>query len=192
MHSTLFTRILTVGSSTGAEPVVLDTYMQMLACHCDPQRGASSTLRDYLVFREVDVGMPICMAILYWTENIALTPSDIEILKPLEHVANYHVSILNDIFSFEREWTAAQNLGQGAVLVNGVRILADEAVVSVSAAKTLCFALVRAWEAEFQRMAEEILVGAEKVDGRLVRAIAGIERRMTGAEAFSWRTTRYL
>jgi len=193
MHTTLFNRILGVNSKSGAEAEVLDMYMRMLSCHCDATRGDAATLRDYLVFREVDVGMPICMAILYWTEDIVLTPSETALLEPLEHVANYHVSILNDIFSFEREWSAAQNLGEGAVLVNGVRILADETAVSVGMAKRLCFALVRAWEVEFKSMAED-LMSREGMKGNesMRRMVDGIERRMTGAEAFSWRTSRYL
>jgi aristolochene synthase len=193
MHESLFRRILAVGSDWGRERDVLDAYMQMLACHCDSDRGATSSLHDYLVFREVDVGMPICMALLYWTEDIALNREEIAALEPLEHVANYHVSILNDIFSFEREWKAAQTLGSGAALVNGVRILADEISVSTQAAKCLCFALVRTWEVEFRRMAKEILESSVLKDRELMgRVITGIERRMTGAEEFSWRTKRYL
>ena len=152
-----------------------------------------TAFREYLVFREVDVGMPICMAILYWVEDIVLSPSEISMLEPLEHVANYHVSILNDIFSFDREWSAAQTLGEGAALVNGVRILADNAGLSVGVAKKLCFALVRAWEVEFKGMEKELLEQeGTKANTNLRRMVRGIERRMTGAEAFSWRTTRYL
>jgi hypothetical protein len=73
-----------------------------------------------------------------------------------------------------------------------VRILADEVGVSVGAAKVLCFSLVRAWEGEFAEMAEGVmggLVGEER--DRVRRAVMGVERRMSGAEAFSWRTGRY-
>jgi len=196
MHASLFSRILNVRSAAlpSSEQAILTTYIDMLACHCDDSRGNATTLGDYLVFREVDVGMPICRELLYWTEELAMTPSETSLLAPLERVANYHVSILNDVFSFDREWKAAQTLGQGAVLVNGVRILADEAAVSVGAAKRLCFSLVRAWEEEFQTMAEGVVdsAGDEDARERLQRAVQGIERRMTGAEAFSWRTSRYL
>ncbi|KAK5658076.1 hypothetical protein OQA88_2632 [Cercophora sp. LCS_1] len=195
MHTTLFRRILaaTTPSLPEAPTAILTTYMHMLACHCDVSRGEATSFREYLVFREVDVGMPICRELLYWTEDLALTNEDKKLLAPLERVANYHVSILNDIFSFDREWKAAETLGQGAVLVNGVRILADEAAVSVGTAKRLCFAFVRAWEVEFKRMVDETLEGVGGMEGeRLQRAVVGIERRMSGAEAFSWRTKRYL
>ncbi|KAK3349788.1 isoprenoid synthase domain-containing protein [Lasiosphaeria hispida] len=197
MHATLFARILAVQSTVlppTTSRAILTTYLDMLACHCDASRGAATALRDYLVFREVDVGMPICVELLYWTEDLAMREGERAALAPLERVANYHVSILNDVFSFEREWQAARTLGQGAVLVNGVRILADETAVSVGAAKSLCLALVRAWEVEFQTMVEEVLERVRGGDGeeRLRRAVLGIERRMTGAEAFSWRTSRYL
>lgn len=191
MHANLFMRTLAVPYPSSN--TILATYLDMLACHCDPARGSSATLRDYLVFREVDVGMPICRELLYWTDDLPLTAAESALLAPLERIANYHVSIMNDVFSFEREWKAAKTLGQGAVLVNGVRILADEMGVSVGAAKRLCFALARAWEVEFLEMAESVMSGVEGEEAvRLARAVKGIERRMTGAEGFSWRTSRYL
>lgn len=195
MHATLFNRILAASTPSlpTAPTTILTTYIHMLACHCDPSRGEAPSFRAYLVFREIDVGMPICQELLYWTEDIVLTEDDKHILVPLEKVANYHVGVLNDIFSFDREWKAAQTLGQGAVLVNGVRILADEVAVSVGMAKGLCFALVRAWEVEFRGMVERLLEGVGVGErGALRRAVVGIERRMAGAEAFSWRTRRYL
>jgi aristolochene synthase len=190
MHRDIFDRIRAIPSK--ASTTILSTYLDMLACHCDASRGAATTLGDYLVFREIDVGMPICRALLYWTEDMVLSEAEAALLAPLERVANYHVSILNDVFSFDREWKAAKTLGQGAVLVNGVRILADEVGVSVGAAKRLCFALVRAWEVEFLDMAEAVMEGTEGGSRiRLARAVKGIERRMSGAEGFSWRTSRY-
>ncbi|KAK0616951.1 isoprenoid synthase domain-containing protein [Immersiella caudata] len=195
MHTTLFSRILALSppSSPDTPNPILTTYLSMLTCHCSPTRGSFPTLGSYLSFREIDVGMPICRELLYWIEDISLTEFEKSLSAPLERVANYHVSILNDVFSFEREYKAAKELGQGAVLVNGVRILADEVGVSVGAAKGLCFSLVRAWEGEFGEMAEGVLgaVKGEEERERVGRAVRGIERRMAAAEAFSWRTGRY-
>jgi hypothetical protein len=64
----------------------------------------------------------------------------------------------------------------------------------------LCFALGRAWEGEFLALAGEVLGGSASCEGGgdddskmlLRRAIQEIERRMTGAEAFSGRTSKYL
>ncbi|CAP62208.1 uncharacterized protein PODANS_5_11740 [Podospora anserina S mat+] len=117
-----------------------------------------------------------------------ITADEKRMLRPLEKLANYHVSILNDVFSFEREWQAAEMNGEeGGALVNGVAVLAGEVGIGVEAARGLSVRLVRAWEGEFVR-----LKGEMQVEGRLRRAVEGIERRMSGAEAFSWRTGRYL
>src|SRR3569833_1625942 len=91
MHTTLFNRILGVYSKSGAEAEELAMYMRMLSCHCDATRGAADTLRDYLVFREVDVGKPNSKDNKNRTENIVLTSSETALLEPLEHVANNHV-----------------------------------------------------------------------------------------------------
>ncbi|KAK3368782.1 isoprenoid synthase domain-containing protein [Podospora didyma] len=194
MHFSLFTRILAV-ANTPYEPAILSTYMSMLSCHCDAARDTTTSLRKYLASREADVGMPICVELLYWTDSslASTTPSERAVLRGLDRVASDHVSILNDVFSFEREWAASAD--DGAPLVNGVCILANEVGVEVGAAKLLCLALVRAWEVEFRRRAKEVLALA-KAEGmdlvRMERAVKGVERRMSGAEAFSWRTRRYL
>ncbi|KAK4203172.1 putative terpene cyclase [Triangularia verruculosa] len=182
MHATLFAKFSTHPNSAR----ILEAYLAMLGCHCIPSRGPSSlsSLKEYLVFRETDVGMPICVELLYWTDpalSSSITPRDRQLLRPLEKLANYHVSILNDVFSFEREWKAAQSNSEGGALVNGVAVLAEEANISVTAARGLCVALVRAWEAEFLKLVDEVApVGG--VEGRLRRAVEGIERRMSGAE----------
>ncbi|KAK0669936.1 putative terpene cyclase [Cercophora samala] len=195
MHATLFSKFATYPNSTP----ILEAYLAMLDCHCIPSRGPSSlsSLKEYLVFRETDVGMPICVELLYWSDPSlsTITASERQLLRPLERIANYHVSILNDVFSFEREWRAAERNGEGGgALVNGVAVLAEEANVGVLAARGLCVGLVRAWEGEFVRLVGEVLAGegGGDGDGRLRRAVEGIERRMSGAEAFSWRTGRYL
>ncbi|KAK4664535.1 uncharacterized protein QC763_511740 [Podospora pseudopauciseta] len=188
MHAGLFAKFLTYPNSAP----ILEAYLAMLDCHCVPSRGPSSlsSLKEYLVFRETDVGMPICVELLYWTDPAlaGITADEKRMLRPLEKLANYHVSILNDVFSFEREWEAAEMNGEeGGALVNGVAVLAGEVGIGVEAARGLCVRLVRAWEGEFVRLKGEMLV-----EGRLRRAVEGIERRMSGAEAFSWRTGRYL
>lgn len=188
MHAGLFAKFLTYPNSAP----ILEAYLAMLDCHCVPSRGPSSlsSLKEYLVFRETDVGMPICVELLYWTDPAlaGITVDEKRMLRPLEKLANYHVSILNDVFSFEREWQAAEMNGEeGGALVNGVAVLAGEVGIGVEAARGLCVRLVRAWEGEFVKLKGEMLV-----EGRLRRAVEGIERRMSGAEAFSWRTGRYL
>ncbi|KAK4168418.1 putative terpene cyclase [Cladorrhinum sp. PSN259] len=192
MHSTLFSRFLSIPHS---QPI-LQTYLAMLKCHCEPTRGSTSTLGSYLKFRETDVGMPICSELMYWVEPalLSLTQQQRETLKRMETIANYHVSILNDVFSFEREYKASREQdSEGAVLVNGVAVLSREIGVGVDVARSLCCEIVRGWEREFLGVVAETLKSKDvEKDGLMLRAIKGIERRMSGAEAYSWRTKRYL
>ncbi|KAK4222457.1 putative terpene cyclase [Podospora fimiseda] len=187
MHSSIFTQFLSLDSSLP----ILQTYISMLQCHCLSDRGTNiSSFRTYLSFREIDVGMPICSELMYWTEPdlLKLTTTQREKLRPLERIANYHVSILNDVFSFDREWKAAREQGEGAVMVNGVMVLSEELGVGVGVGRGVCVGIVRGWETEFLGLVEEM-----GLEGELMkRAVKGIERRMAGAEGYSWRTRRYL
>lgn len=199
MHHSIFTRILAqnpansalVRSGVSQEQLILKQYMEMLACHCDSDRGSVVTFQKYLVYREVDFGINICSTLLYWTEMIALSPESMHKLEPLERIANYHVMTLNDIFSFDREWKSWQACGESAVMVNGVSILAAETHIGVEAAKVWSFSLVRMWEKEFHRMVDELTASGDLSSEEMRKAVEGIERRMTGAEAFYWSTKRY-
>jgi len=85
MHTDIFNRIRSIHPISlppSSSHAILKTYIDMLACHCDPSRGQASTLGEYLVFREVDVGMPICQELLYWTEDLAMTPEETNLLAP--------------------------------------------------------------------------------------------------------------
>ncbi|KAK0716713.1 hypothetical protein B0T21DRAFT_375386 [Apiosordaria backusii] len=125
MHANLFAKFSTYPNSAP----ILEAYLAMLDCHCIPSRGGPSSLsslKEYLIFRETDVGMPICVELLYWTDpslSSTITAQERQVLRPLEKLANYHVSILNDVFSFEREWKASQRNNKGGALVNGVAVL---------------------------------------------------------------------
>lgn len=199
MHHSIFTRILAQNPSKSAlicdtasqEQLIIKQYMDMLACHCDSDRGSVASFQKYLVYREVDFGINICSTLLYWTEKIAISAQNLEKLQALERTANYHVMTLNDIFSFDREWKAWQDCGESAVMVNGVSILASETHIGVEAAKVWSFSLVRMWEKEFHRMVDELEASGDLKSEDMRRAIDGIERRMTGAEAFYWSTKRY-
>ncbi|KAK7427453.1 hypothetical protein QQZ08_006059 [Neonectria magnoliae] len=200
MHHSIFTRILAqdpindplIRDSSCHEQLIIDQYVEMLFCHCDSSRGNFDSFQKYLAYREVDFGINICSTILYWTENLFLPREKMQKLAPLERIANYHVMTLNDIFSFDREWTAWQTCGESAVMMNGVSILAAETHICVEAAKAWSFSLVRTWEGEFQRMVRELVANGDMESEEMRRAVEGIERRMTGAEEFYWQTKRYL
>jgi aristolochene synthase len=202
MHHSNFTRILHQGppsdplmrntTSSSIEQRILDQYVEMLFCHCDSTRGDLDSFQKYLAYREVDFGINICSTILYWTENLHLPAAKMQLLQPLERIANYHVMTLNDIFSFDREWKAYQECGEAAVMMNGVSILAAETHIGVDAAKVWSFSLVRTWEGEFHKMVRELADAGELENEDMKRAVGGIERRMTGAEEFYWQTKRYL
>ncbi|KAF7560350.1 hypothetical protein G7046_g3801 [Stylonectria norvegica] len=199
MHHSIFLRILAQqanndvfkSDTSSQEQTIINQYMEMLACHCDPTRGSVASFQSYLAYREVDFGINICSSLLYWTEKISISGEKMQKLAPLERIANYHVMTLNDIFSFDREWKAWQACGESAVMVNGVSILAAETHIGVEAAKAWSFSLVRMWEGEFHRMVDQLAESRELEGESMQTAVRGIERRMTGAEEFYWKTRRY-
>jgi Terpene synthase family 2, C-terminal metal binding len=63
----------------------------------------TATMSTYLHFRVIDGGIPLTCALHYFVPGINLTPSEREILAPLEALASQHICLVNDIFSYARE-----------------------------------------------------------------------------------------
>jgi aristolochene synthase len=123
---------------------------------------------------------------------LSLSPQDLELVRPIDRNCSKHLSIINDIWSYEKEELAAQTLHEeGGALCSGVSILAREAEVDTGAAKRVLYLLCREWELKHQGLVGELLSrrGGSPVLGTYVR---GLELQMSGNELWSRTTLRYL
>jgi len=122
---------------------------------------------------------------------LSLSPQDLELVRPIDRNCSKHLSIINDIWSYEKEELAAQTLHEeGGALCSGVSILALEAEVDTGAAKRVLYLLCREWELKHQGLVGELLSRrGSPVLGTYVR---GLELQMSGNELWSRTTLRYL
>lgn len=118
--------------------------------------------------------------------------ADLDRMRPADRVCSKHLSIVNDIWSFEKEALIAKSGGheEGAILCNAVDILATEAEIPTNSAKNVLYHLCREWEAMYEAQTQELL--AQK-DTPVIRAyLKGLEYQMSGNESWSATTLRYL
>jgi aristolochene synthase len=123
--------------------------------------------------------------------GLKMTPAELEFALPVDMNCSKHLSIVNDIWSFEKELRASQTAhAEGAVLCTGVAIFANEADVSIPAAKRVLYSLCREWEVRHVQLVQEVLAQRDTPEMRLY--LNGLEYQMSGNELWSKTTLRYL
>ena len=120
--------------------------------------------------------------------DIRLTPTELASLTALEQNCAKQISVVNDIYSWEKELQASKTgHREGSALCSAVKVLADSANLDIRASKRVLWSMVREWEFVHDEMCEEMHGASEAV-----RAYTkGLEYQMSGNELWSRTTKRY-
>jgi aristolochene synthase len=126
--------------------------------------------------------------------SMALRPTDPEMaaLRPLEENCSKHLSIVNDIYSFEKEVLAAQTgHAEGSFLCSAVKVVATETALGTAATKRVLWSMVREWEIVHEALAEKLV--STGINSPTVKEyVRGLQYQMSGNELWSRTTPRYL
>ena len=124
-----------------------------------------------------------------------LEPKELESTRDIELNVGRHISIVNDIFSFEKELKASKTAHEeGALLCSAVNILSSEVSISYSASKRVLWTLCREYEALHDKLVRDLtsIRGDAGKCRPVVRLyLKGLEYQMSGNELWSSTTKRY-
>ncbi|KAI0893383.1 Aristolochene synthase in complex with 12,13-Difluorofarnesyl diphosphate [Annulohypoxylon nitens] len=169
---------------------IMEPVFTFMRAQTDPARLTEMGLGQYLEYREADVGKALLAALMRFSMALQVPASDLDMVRPVDRNCSKHLSIINDIWSYEKEVLAAQTLHEeGGILCTAVAVMAKEAEISTDAAKRVLYHLCREWEYEHQILVTDILA---KKDTPVLRAyLQGLELQMSGNELWSRTTLRY-
>lgn len=123
--------------------------------------------------------------------GLKVPAEDLALVRSVDQNCAKHLSVVNDIWSFEKEVMAAEKAHEeGGVLCSAVAIFADEAELPVEASKRVLYHLSREWEATHERLAKQAL--GQRDTPELRQYVKGLEYQMSGNEKWSMSTMRYL
>lgn len=125
--------------------------------------------------------------------SMELRPSASELasLKPLEQNCSKHISIVNDIYSYEKEVLAAQKgHKEGSFLCSAVKVLSSETALGIAATKRVLWSMVREWELIHEQMCQDLF--AHNSSQSVKDYVRGLQFQMSGNEQWSKTTPRYL
>lgn len=122
-----------------------------------------------------------------------LTEDQLEKAKRLESTAFRHFGVINDIYSWDREWNVSQaNQTDGAQPFSAVYILAKETGLPFLACKRLLHSYCRELEVVFKQAKDDIRRGSSSnLTPELEKYLQGLEYFMSGIETWSLWTPRY-
>lgn len=113
-------------------------------------------------------------------------------MKALEANCSKQLSVVNDIYSFEKEERASRTgHKEGAYLCSAVKILAEETNLGITATKRVLWAMVREWERTHDQIVAEKLQAPQGCSEFAKLYMKGLEHQMSGNEQWSKTTLRY-
>lgn len=123
--------------------------------------------------------------------RLRVSPSELAAARPAALTCSKHLSVINDIWSYEKEVKASETAHEeGGVLCTSVAILAADTGLPALAAKKVLYSMCREWEEQYISQRDAILVGCDTP--ALRQYLLGLEYQMSGNEMWSRTTERYL
>ncbi|KAJ5656519.1 hypothetical protein N7507_008469, partial [Penicillium longicatenatum] len=172
---------------------LVDGFCTLLQMQTAPERTATKHLGPYLERREIDFGRPFYTTLIRFGANLHITPSELHDTSALESTAFRFMGVLNDVYSWDKEWKAYQeHLTDGAQPFSAVQVLAQETGLPYPACKRLMYHYCRELELVLKQSAAEIRESAGgALRPEMEKYIKGLEYFMSGMEAWSQWTPRY-
>ncbi|CEJ91140.1 hypothetical protein VHEMI06873 [[Torrubiella] hemipterigena] len=166
---------------------ILEPTFEFMRAQTDKARLSIREMGEYLDYRERDVGKA---SILHGYPTF---PEELAAVHRIEQNCAKHLSVLNDIMSWEKEYAAyLTGHPEGSAICSAVQVLANATSLPFGSCTRILWVMCREWEAEHNDLVAK--VQAETPNGlseRLKLYIKGLEYQMSGNEHWSLATLRY-
>ncbi|KAI4217473.1 MAG: hypothetical protein LQ351_000068 [Letrouitia transgressa] len=174
---------------------ILEPVFTFMRAQVDPARtdGSVRELGPYLEYREKDVGKALLAALMRYTMALHITPEELDSVEEIEKNVSKHLSVVNDIFSWEKEVLASRSGHvEGSALCSSVQVMAAEAEIETGAAKRVLWSMCREWERRHVELEAAKKKEKPTPSNAVFTYIKGLEYQMSGNEAWSETTKRYV
>ncbi|ORY66216.1 aristolochene synthase [Pseudomassariella vexata] len=171
---------------------VLEPTFTFMRAQTDKCRLGIKELGQYLEYREKDVGQALLCALMRFSMNLHISDEELASVREIEMNCAKHISVLNDIYSWEKEVSAASSgHHEGSALCSSVLVLSNQTKLDVTASKRILWVLCREWELVHEQLVKKRLASVEPCSSDLKAYMNGLKYQMSGNEAWSGKTPRY-
>ncbi|KAK7181201.1 aristolochene synthase [Paraphaeosphaeria sporulosa] len=155
----------------------------------DADRSKPKSLKDYFEYRHADLGKGFMSGVMCFSMGLHMKPEELALVQPLEMNVMRHVTLVNDIASYEKEVLAAGKgfaLGQ---LCSAVPIVMTACGVNELSAMRIMWEMSRELEKQHFVLLEEAMKQCNSESMRLYAK--GLEFQAAGNERWNLLTPRY-
>ncbi|KAL8724116.1 MAG: hypothetical protein Q9166_008128 [cf. Caloplaca sp. 2 TL-2023] len=193
---------------------ILEPVFTFMRAQTDPARtdGSVQELGPYLEYREKDVGkayvyctdcryvnvsadllQSLLAALMRYTMALHVSQDELDSVVEVERNVSKHLSVVNDIFSWEKEVIASKTgHEEGSVLCSSVQVMAAEAEIETAAAKRVLWSMCREWERRHVELEAAYKKQKPPPSENILTYIKGLEYQISGNEQWSETTKRYV
>lgn len=120
---------------------------------------------------------------------LEMTPAELDFVKDVDLNCSKHISVVNDIYSWEKELKQAEvGHSEGSAICSSVQVMSQEANVSIEQSQRILWAMCREWE-----LCHLSLVAQKgNMKPHVKMYCKGLEYQMSGNELWSKSTKRYI
>jgi aristolochene synthase len=130
--------------------------------------------------------------LIRFTMRLRLDQQDLDSIKEIETNCSKHISVVNDIYSWDKELKASKvGHKEGAVLCSAVSVLSAEMALSIPSTKRVLWVMCREWELQHKQLVVNRLTSGQSCSYDLQMFMKGLEFQMSGNEVWSSTTSRY-
>ncbi|KAI6773104.1 hypothetical protein HG530_004062 [Fusarium avenaceum] len=170
---------------------ILEPVFTFMRAQTDKSRLNIKELGRYLKYREGDVGQALLSALMRFCMKLHLSPEELESVNELELNCAKHISVVNDIYSWEKELKASyEGHPEGSAVCSAVSVLSGETSLSIGASKRVLWTMCREWELVHDDLTKDRMQSMP-YSKDLEAFMKGLEYQMSGNEAWSRLTPRY-
>ncbi|OCL09522.1 terpenoid synthase [Glonium stellatum] len=147
------------------------------------------TLDEYLPYRAMDVGHMFWHALVTFGCALTIPEEERELCKELVLPAVYAASLTNDLFSYDKEYEAAQMAGFPYV-INALWVLMDQHSISLEEAKLRCRARIKKEVSKYVKIIRETKARTD-VSDEIKRYVEMMQYSVSGNVVWSLQCPRY-
>ena len=123
--------------------------------------------------------------------KLEMQPEELAATKDCDLNCSKHISVVNDIYSWEKELLQSQASNEdGSVLCSSVQVVSQETNIHIQAAKRILWAMCREWELTHLEQVEKLRQSGH--GSNVLTYCKGLEFQMSGNELWSSGTKRYI
>jgi len=173
---------------------MLEPIFTFMRAQTDRSRIGMQGLGKYLSYREKDVGKALVprpsertrdltnssllSTLMQYSMRFHLSPENPSRLEPFERNCAHHISVVNDIYNWEKEYKVAQNSNtEGAVVCSAVQVLSEESSIEIEGTERVLWVMVRGWENTHKQLVEQ--AKASNLSSKEMLYVKGLEYQMS-------------